>query len=134
MRVYKTTLVITLLSVSLLHGAHVRWRGSYDGALKEAQRSDKALFVLLVKKGCERCKDVVVQLFGDKAYIDTINEKTVALIVYADKKQSYPIEMLYATHYPALFLIDSDEETFLHTPVYGSITTKTVEEMLRTLE
>jgi len=52
-------------------------------------------------------------------YVDTINQKTVPVIVTYEGTLSYPIEMYYTTVFPALFFVDSQRELFLKKPLYG---------------
>ena len=104
----------------ILSANFVHWKGDYTMAHQKALHAHKPLLVLLVKKGSSRSGDMIKHIFMEQPYIDTINEKAVAVIVTYEGKQNYPVEMYYATCFPALFFVDSSREIFLTEPVYGN--------------
>jgi len=53
-------------------------------------------------------------------YVDTINQKMIAVIVTYEGCISYPVEMYYTTVFPTLFLVDTKTETFMIEPLYGT--------------
>lgn len=84
--------------------------------------------VLLVRKNNKRDLKILNQLIKDKKLSSLIEQKAVFTIIQEGTKQSYPIEMLYTTTYPALFLLDKNElfiEAFR-----GDIVAKKLEEIV----
>jgi len=111
----------------------VAWLGSYDKALSRAKKEHKSLLILLVKRG-DNSKYVVAKYFTKKKYVELINQRSVAVILYFDGKTSYPIELLYTREFPTLFLLNSQTETFIKKPLYSKeIDEKTLEEFLKDL-
>ena len=109
-------LVITLITFTYTN--HINWLGDYNKALAKAQKEKKPLMVLLVKKECKSCNDIIVKYFMNQDYIDRFNKKFVSVIVNYNQKSSYPIELYYSSSFPTLFLINSENESFLIEPIY----------------
>ena len=107
-----------VLLFSLLNANHILWLGNYDKALKIAYKENKPLMVLLVKKDCQKCKDVIAKEFTNNAKVDELNKKYISVIITYNSKVSYPIELYYSTTFPTLFFVDSKTETFLKEPIY----------------
>ena len=55
----------------------------------------------------------------NQPYIDTLNQKMIAVMVTYNGRASYPIEMYYTRVFPALFFVDTQTETFMREPMYG---------------
>ena len=98
---------------------HVHWLGDYDNALQLAHTEHKPLLVLVVKKDSKLCNTILHKEFMNHCYIDTINEKFIAVMVTYEGRTSYPIEMYYTTVFPSLFFVDTENETFMREPIYG---------------
>ena len=107
-----------LLSL-VTYANHVHWMGDYDKALQLAHKQNKLLVVLVVKKNSKMCNKILHQQFMNHPYIDTINDKMIAVMVTYEGKLSYPIEMYYTTVFPTLFLVDTKSEMFMNEPLYG---------------
>ncbi len=112
-------ILLLLLFLSFGNANHISWLGDYDKALKQAQKEKKPMMVLLVKKDCKLCNEVIVKSFMNRDYIDTFNEKYVAVMLTYEGKTSYPIELFYSTIFPTLFFVNSTDECFLEEPLYG---------------
>ncbi len=104
-----------------INAEHIHWMGSYDKALQKAHKEHKLLMVLLVKKKCLPCNDVIRDIFMKQKYINHINQNFVSVIVTYEGRESYPIEMFYSTTFPTLFFVSSQTETFLIEPLYGKL-------------
>ncbi len=89
-----------------LNADYVRWFYAYDKAHQEALRTDKDIFILLVDK---LDKNLLKESFMNQNYIEHINKNYVPVLIKKDQKSSYPIEMLFTTHYPSLFILDKYE-------------------------
>ena len=113
------TILLLLLFVSFGFANHISWLGDYDKALEEAQKEKKPMMVLLVKKECKLCNEIIVKNFMNRDYIDALNEKYVAVMVTYEEESSYPIELFYSTVFPTLFFVSSTDEHFLEEPFYG---------------
>ena len=125
------TLFFFTLSIS---ADHVHWMGNYDKALQKAQKEHKPLMVLLVKKECLFCNDVIKDFFMEREYVKDLNQKFVSVIVMYEGRESYPIEMFYSTSFPTLFFVSSETEHFLSEPLYGKfINVNTIENILKEL-
>ena len=113
-----------------LFANHISWMGDYSKALLRAKKEHKPLMVLLVKRDCSECNRVISKLFMNQSYIDNLNTKVISVIVTKDSKTAYPIELLYSTHFPTLFFVNSKDEVFLSEPFYGVITKKDIKSLL----
>ena len=103
----------------ILFANHIHWQGNYDKALKLAHSEHKVLLVLVTKKDDIQIHNILKTTLMNQPYIDTINEKMIAVMVTYEGKLSYPIEMYYTTIFPALFFVDTQTETFIREPLYG---------------
>ena len=128
-------ILFTLFFFTLFINAdHIHWLGNYDKALQKAQKEHKPLMVLLVKKACSSCNDVIKNCFMEQEYVRLLNQKFVSVIVTYEGRESYPIEMFYSTIFPTLFFVNSQTEGFLSEPLYGkSIDENTIENILKEL-
>ncbi len=108
-----------ILVPMLLYGAtSVAWRGAYDRALEEAKRTHKGLMVLLVRHECPACNEALRRLFMKRPYLPCIERSFVSVIVTADARSAYPVELYYSTVFPTLFFVDSRTQLFLVPPLY----------------
>ena len=128
-------MLFTLFFFTLsINADHVHWMGNYDKALQKAHKEHKPLMVLLVKKECSFCNDIIKDTFMGREYVKHLNQKFVSVIVTYEGRASYPIEMFYSTNFPTLFFVSSQTETFLAKPLYGeSIRVKSIENILKEL-
>jgi thioredoxin-related protein len=107
-------LIHTFLSASQLH-----WLGDYGYALEKARKERKVLLVLVVKEACPLCGEVIRDVFAGQPYLQTLQAKTVpVLVTYRDVVQ-YPVEMYWTNCFPALFVVESSRELFLNHPLCG---------------
>jgi thioredoxin-related protein len=120
---------IILFAISMVYANHIKWHGNYEKALKEAREQNKVLMVLLIKNNCQKCKDLVKDIFVNKPYIDELNQNVISVIVNIDNKHSFPIEMYWSNKYPTLFFVDSKNEIFIHKP-FDNITQKDIQNIL----
>jgi len=117
-----------------INAEHIHWLGNYDKALQKAQKEHKPLMVLLVKRECPSCNDVIKDTFMGRGYIKHLNQKFVSVIVTYEGRESYPIEMFYSTSFPTLFFVNSQTEGFLSEPLYGrSIDKNRIKNILKEL-
>lgn len=116
----KFLFTLCLLTISM-NADHIHWMGNYDKALQKAQKEHKSLMVLLVKKECPSCNDVIRDAFMGQGYIKYLNQKFVSVIVTYEGRENYPIEMFYSTSFPTLFFVNSQTETFLSEPLYAEM-------------
>ncbi|MEA3432992.1 MAG: DUF255 domain-containing protein [Campylobacterota bacterium] len=128
-------ILFTLWLITLsINADHIHWMGNYDKALRKAQKEHKPLMVLLVKKECPSCNDVIKDSFMGQGYIKYLNQKFISVIVTYEGRESYPIEMFYSRSFPTLFFVKSQTETFLSEPLYAeSIDEKSIEKILKEL-
>lgn len=103
----------------LAYGEHTRWHGDYDRALQRAKAEQKPLVVLLVKKECPRCRNIIRDCFANQPYVAALNAKSVTVIVTYEGHSSYPVELFYSRKFPTLFVVDSATESFIGEPVYS---------------
>ncbi len=102
-----------------MHANHIHWLGNYDKALQKAQKEQKHLMVLLVRKECPPCNTIIQNYFMGQEYVKYLNQKFVSVIVTYEGRESYPIEMFYSRSFPALFFVNYQTESFLSEPLYG---------------
>ncbi len=113
----RSFLLLILLSSTLLRSDSIGWRGDYESALKEAKKAHKPLAVFIIKKDTAKCIEVVKDIFINQPYIKELNKRFVWVMLNFEGS-NYPIELYYTTNFPTLFLVDSDNETFLKKPLY----------------
>jgi len=127
----KILFALWLITLSI-NAEHIHWMGNYDKALQKAHKEQKPLMVLLVKKECPLCNDVIKDSFMKQEYVKHLNQKFISVIVTYEGRESYPIEMFYSTSFPTLFFVSSQTETFLSEPLYGkSINKNRIENILK---
>ena len=120
---------IILFAISMVYANHIKWHGNYEKALKEAREQNKVLMVLLIKNNCQKCKDLVKDIFINKPYIYELNHNVISVIVNIDNKHSFPIEMYWSNEYPTLFFVNSQNEIFIHKPL-NDVTQKDIQNIL----
>jgi len=112
-------IVLLLLLLSFGNANHISWLGDYNRALEQAQKEQKPMMVLLVKKDCKLCNEIIVKNFMNHEYLDVLNEKYVAVIITYEEEISYPIELFYSMVFPTLFFVNSADERFFKETIYG---------------
>jgi hypothetical protein len=111
-------LLLLLLPILTLAN-HVHWLGSYKKALTKAQNENKALLVYVIKKDSTLSQKIIKDVLMNKDYVDSINQKMIAVIVSYEGRNTYPVEMYYTTVFPTLFFVNTQTETFMREPMYG---------------
>ena len=101
----------------LAAGPMIHWRGDYDRALAESRQSGRPMLVVLVRRHSFRCAEQLRRLGEDAALVRLLNRSFVPVIV-TEENGAYPVELLYSTVYPTIFLL-SPRETFLMPPLPG---------------
>jgi thioredoxin-related protein len=99
---------------------------SYESAHQKVLKSDKILMVYLTKKRCKYCNEELAKIVQNHTLSSLIDKHAIFVIVYQKQKDSYPIEMLFATEYPTLFFLDQNE-LFICKALRGSIKLKDIE-------
>jgi len=102
-----------------IYANQVHWLGNYATARQLAHKEHKPLLVLVVKHKDPLSNTIIKNHFMNHAYVDSINQKMVAVIVTYEGRTSYPIEMYYTRVFPTLFFVDSARELFFREPLYG---------------
>ncbi len=82
---------------------------NYEVAQQKALKSNKILLVFLTKKECTYCNKELRKILNSKNITSLIEKKAIFLLVYKAQYESFPRELLYATHYPTLFFLDKYE-------------------------
>ena len=113
-------LILLWLLTLFTYANHVHWLGDYDKELQRAHQEHKPLLVFVVRHKDPFSHSIIKKYFMNHAYVDSINQKMIAVIVTYDGSVSYPIEMYYTTVFPTLFWVDTRSETFMKEPLYGS--------------
>ena len=117
-----------ILLCSILQASSIRWYGSFDSALRASQTENRPMFVVLVERGCDKCRELFVSTLMQKRIVRIVNEKTIPVIV-TKENEDYPIELLYTLNYPTIFLL-SPQEVLLKPPLAGEVDAKLLEEKL----
>ena len=112
---------MVLLFTVTLQAGHVQWHSGYEDAHKKALKEHKELLVVLFQSVSTVSGRLIQRTFQEQSYIDFLNAHYVAVLVFADQKQSYPIELLYTVEYPALFFLDA-HEVYTHDALTGEVT------------
>ena len=101
----RTILLLVIFTLSV-QADYIRWFYDYEKAHQVAREQNKPLMVLLVEKIDPR---MISSTFMNQKYIKAINEKYISVIVKKNQESSYPVELLYATEYPSVFILDKYE-------------------------
>jgi len=113
-------ILILIITISIItYANHINWQGNYNKALKQAKDENKTLMVLLIKNNCQKCKNIIKNIFMNKSYIDKLNQNIISVIVNIDNKHSFPLEMYWSNEYPTIFFVNSQTETFIDEPIYN---------------
>ena len=115
-------LFVFLIAVTALFSEHIRWQSDFDKALFEAKKAKKEIMLLVLEKECATCKNIFVEVFGDKEVQKKVNKKYIAVVVFFENKNSYPIELFYTQSFPTLFFVSSKDESYLRKPLRVSFT------------
>ncbi|QOP45388.1 hypothetical protein [Sulfurimonas paralvinellae] len=100
--------IVVLILLALYADAFII-ESSYEMAHTKALKKGKSLVVFLTKKNCNGCNEELAKIIHSKDLSLSIDEYAVFVIGQQGQKGSYPIEMLYTTQYPALFILDENE-------------------------
>ena len=123
--------LLSLLLLTSLFAQNLSWRGNYDHAHREALAQEKPLLVLLVKADDPQTQAVLKEVFANQPYLQTIRDKMITVLITYGSRASYPIELYYATEFPALFIVDGNEQ-FMVPPTYGrDITPESLEKIIQ---
>ncbi len=109
-------LLFCLLTVAV--GEFVHWRGDYEAARREAVEEGKRLLLLLTDTP-DNGRKLLAAIGKDPELIRKITNGYVAVIVIADVRANYPIELYYTTRFPVIFLVDAKGEIPLTDPCVG---------------
>ena len=101
--------ILLLVLLLLFEAEGFKIENRYDTAHQKALKSDKILMVYLTKKNCPACNKELIKIMSNKKIASLIEKDAVFVVVYQKQQESYPIEMLYTTYYPALFFLDKYE-------------------------
>jgi len=114
-------LLLSILILCDVHASHISWQKDYETARKKAFNENKNILVFLIEKNTPKINRIIQNSFINKEYIETIKKKFIAVIVQREALNSYPVELLYTTEFPALFFLSTDE-LFLCDSLQGIIT------------
>lgn len=123
-------LTILFITAAALFSEHIRWQSDFDAALIEAKKAKKEVLLFVSKKECAECMEVFVNVFNDKEVQEKVEIKYIAVVVFFEHKNSYPIELFYTQTFPTLFFVSSKDESYLQKPLRGYFTK---EELLKSL-
>ena len=124
-------LILFWLLTLCTYANHVHWLGDYNKALQLSYQEHKPLLVLVVKHKDPLSNTIIKNHFMNHKYVDSINQKMIAVIVTYEGSINYPVEMYYTTVFPTLFLVDTKTETFMNEPLYGTeIKSDTLEKII----
>jgi hypothetical protein len=129
----KQLILFWLLTIGI-YANQVHWLGNYATALQLSHKEHKSLLVLVVKHKDPLSNTIIKNHFMNHAYVDSINQKMIAVIVTYKGRSSYPIEMYYTRVFPTLFFVNTETETFMIEPLYGEgIKTEVLKKIISTL-
>ncbi len=121
MKSYKIVSLM-LFCTTMLFGLkleHIKWYWDYEKALKIAKQQHKPIILFLQKKDSKDSKKMLFTTLCNQPYIKYINEKYISVVVFSDKKNSYPMELFYTQIFPTLFFINFKDESFYKEPIFG---------------
>jgi thioredoxin-related protein len=120
MKLYRYILFI-ILSFSIVNASHIKWNWDYEKALIKAKKENKSMMIVVRKDNCIECQKMFEITFKNQAYLEQINKEFICVIVTYENKNSYPIEMFYTLIFPAVFFINSKDESFSKLPLFGFV-------------
>jgi len=109
---------ILFLSLSL-SAESIHWWGSYDQALRAAQKAGKPMMVLAVEPQCPKCNALIRDVLSAQDVVRRVNRRFVSVIVTHDRWRHYPNELYFTTQFPTLFWVNPRDERMVRPPLYG---------------
>jgi thiol:disulfide interchange protein len=113
--------LVILGTVYNMQASHIKWYSNYEKALQVAKKENKPIMLVLRKKDCSECKKIFAVTFRDQEYIDKLNDNYISIVATHEDKNSYPIELFYTLDFPAVFFVNSKDESFISKPIFGYI-------------
>lgn len=103
----KLILTLTLLLTTQTFASGINWVDSYKKALAIATKEHKPILFVMKKHGCRYCKKLENETFSDQKVIKKINDKLVAIKIYADDPKScMPYQLaVYTNGFPTLWFL-----------------------------
>lgn len=103
-------LFTVVFSVSLSAQVGVKWEtGTFDKAMKKAQKTDKMLFVDCYTSWCGPCKWMSENVFPTKEAGDFMNEKFVCIKIDMENGEGPALKAQYGVKaFPTFLLLNSD--------------------------
>lgn len=104
--------ILFLLSASIVQGQGIQFfHGSFEDALKKAEKEGKQIFVDVYTSWCGPCKQMATKVFTDEKVGKYYNDKFVCIKLDADKDKEYGFFKKYqASGYPSLFWLTDKGE------------------------
>lgn len=123
-------LLFLIFITTVLYAEHIRWSNDFEKSLIEAKQTDKEILLLVLKKESLRSKTIFNDIFIKEDVANIINKKYIAVVVFFEDKNSYPIELFYTQIFPTLFFVSSKDESYLQKPLSGNFTKEELMESL----
>jgi thioredoxin-related protein len=120
MKLHRYILFI-ILSFSVVNASHIKWNWDYEKALIKAKKENKPMMIVLRKDNCTECQKMFEITFKNQAYLERINKDFICVVATYENKNSYPIEMFYTSNFPAIFLVNNEDESLIKPPLFGFV-------------
>ena len=114
----KSLFMAFVFFLASLEAQNISWYGDFEQARQKAIEERKTLMVLLIKKECFACDEILSKTFRSDSVVERVNELFVSVLISEGQKGTYPIEMLYTMEYPAVFFLDN-QELFVGKNIFG---------------
>ena len=115
---YKILLILILL-LSNLFSNNISWYHAYDKALEIAQKEKKNMMLFIASSKTNNSNEILKQYFLNQDYVEYINKNFISVLITAEHKTSFPIELFYTTSFPSIFFASHKDESFLTHPIYN---------------
>lgn len=109
---------LSMLLSFALFGDYIRWQSDYEKALVAAKEQNRDILLLIFGENSKNSKAILTDFFAREEIVRVVNEKYMPVVAFFEDKNSYPIELFYTQSFPALFLVSSKDESFLHEPIF----------------
>ncbi len=124
----KLTTILLLFFCTAMQAETISWYGSFKSALYTAKNKNRPIFVVVVERNCDECRQLFAGTLREERIVREINEKTVPVIV-TKEDENYPVELLYTLVYPTIFLL-SPQEVIVKPPISGAIDANLLEKKI----
>jgi thioredoxin-related protein len=115
----KKLLFVWVLLTGMLAAASLQLEAGYDKALSKAQAEERPVMLVLSSKSCRYCDLFDQETLADPQVIKALNRDFVSMVIYADKGEYVPRQLVTGATPTIWFLTPKGEPMFQ--PIMGAV-------------